>query len=114
MLPSFAHLSVCSKPADERFVDFVTTNGHVVVSLHCRSQGQMALVGVRGGGILQMSAPLEDFAGLARVEYEGQTGVCTAPKGAVYTRLFLRSAHNRGLTRVLVRGGYMIGRFKKL
>ena len=84
----------------------------------------MALMGVRrsggggGGGddsgAVQMSAPLEGSPsyGSARVEYRGETGRCATAEGIACTRLFLRSAHNRGLATVLVRNGYMVGRFR--
>jgi len=113
MLPSLVRLS----SAREEGADFVSADGHVVASLRRRSQGQMALIGVRrgsggsgeSGGTVQMSAPLE--SGVARVEYGGRTGKCATEEGVACTRLFLRSAHNRGHATVLIRNGYMVGRF---
>ena len=105
-LPSLAHLS----QSHEASVDFMNEDGHIVASLRRRANGHMALLGVRKEGFVQMSAPLEGSYCVARVEYGGQEGVCPTPRGLLYTRLFLRSAHNRGHATVLVRNGYMIGR----
>jgi len=111
MLPSFAHLS--SRVESVEGADFVTDGGLVVASLRFRPRGQMALVGVRRGVMMQMSAPLEGSHGAARVEYGGLTGMCVTHAGVACARLFLRSAHNRSHTTVLVRNGYMVGRFMR-
>ena len=109
MFPSFAHLSVHIESCEG--VDFVTEDGHVLVSLRRRPEGHMALTGVWREGVVQMSVPCESCYGNARVEYGGKTGLCTTPEGISCTRLFLRSAHNRGHATVLIRNGYMIGQF---
>jgi len=113
MFPSFARLSLSieSVPESSEGADFVTEDGHVLVSLRRRPEGRMALVGVWRYGVVQMSVPLGGSYGNARVEYGGQTGLCTTPEGISCTRLFLRSAHNRGHATVLIRNGYMIGQF---
>jgi hypothetical protein len=96
---------------DTVLAEFTTDDGDVIVSLLQRMAGHMALVGVRTGGVLQMSVPVSDSIGPARVEYGNKTGRCYTSIGKESTRMFLRSANNRGLKEVLVVDDYMIGRF---